>query len=157
MELHTEPRAKKLALQGLANRVIRTVLRTPLLCRAVGNRLITVYVVGRKSGRKYAVPVAYTRQDGALVIGSPFAWVRNLRTGDSVEIRLRGKRVPADVRVYKDEDGVVEHYAAMSRDNHAFAKFNGIAIDDAGEPSVSDLHLAWSAGARAVRLTPRTT
>jgi deazaflavin-dependent oxidoreductase (nitroreductase family) len=150
-----EPRAQTLALQGLANRVVRALLRTPLLCRLIGKRLLIVYVVGRKSGRHYTVPVAYIRQDGALLIGTPFGWVRNLRTGEPVDIRLKGKRRPADVHVVTDEAGVVGHYAMMARDNHQFAKFNKISLDHAGEPSPADLHLAWAAGARAVRLTPR--
>ena len=60
-------RAQTLAWQGLANRIVRGLLRTPLLCRVVGNRLITVYVVGRKSGRHYIVPVAYTHHDGVVL------------------------------------------------------------------------------------------
>ena len=63
-----------MASQGLANLVARELLRTPLLCRVVGVRLITIYVMGRKSGRHYAVPVAHTRHDGALLVGTPFGW-----------------------------------------------------------------------------------
>jgi hypothetical protein len=148
-------RAQTLAWQGLANRIVRGLLWTPLLCRVVGNRLITVYVVGRKSGRHYIVPVAYTHHDGILLIGTPFAWGRNLRTGEPVDIRLKGKRRAADVEVFSDEAGVVEQYAVMARDNHNFAKFNKVGLDQAGEPSPADLHLAWAAGARVIRLTPR--
>ena len=148
-------RAQTLAWQGLANRIVRGLLRTPLLCRVVGNRLITVYVVGRKSRRHYIVPVAYTHHDGILLIGTPFAWGRNLRTGEPVDIRLKGKRRTADVEVFSDEAGVVEHYAVMARDNHNFAKFNKIGLDQTGDPSPADLHLAWAAGARVIRLTPR--
>jgi len=149
------PRAQTLALQGLVNRVIRGLLRTPLLCRLVGKRLITVYVVGRKSGRRYAVPVAYTRHNGTLLIGTEFAWARNLRTGEPVQIRLAGRRRSADVRVLTDETGVVEHYALMARDNHQFARFNKIGLDQRGNPRPDDLHLAWAAGARVALLTPR--
>ena len=148
-------RAQTLALQGLVNRVVRGLLRTPLLCRLVGKRLITVYVAGRKSGRRYAVPVAYTRHNGTLLIGTPFAWARNLRTGESVQIRLAGNRRPADVEVLTDETGVVEHYALMARDNHQFARFNKIGLDQRGNPRPDDLHLAWAAGARVALLTPR--
>jgi deazaflavin-dependent oxidoreductase (nitroreductase family) len=144
-----------LALQGLANRVVRGLLRLPVLSRAVGSRLVTVYVVGRKSGRHYTVPVAYTRQDGSLLIGTPFAWGRNLRTGDLVDIRLKGKRQPADVEVVTDEAGVVELYAVIARDNHNFAGFNKIRLDQNGEPDPADLHRAWAVGARVIRLTPR--
>jgi deazaflavin-dependent oxidoreductase (nitroreductase family) len=151
------PRAQTLALQGAANRVIRGVLRTPLLSRLAGRRLVTIYVVGRKSGRRYTVPVAYTRHAESLVVGTPFGWGRNLRTGDPVEIRLQGKRRTADVEVFTDEPGVVGWYGLMARDNHQFAKFNKIRIDEAGEPDPGDLRLAWVGGARAFRLTPRTT
>ena len=148
------PRAQKLAAQGLVNRLMRGLLRTPLLCRAVGKRLLTLYVVGRKSGRRYAIPVAYTRHDGVLLIGSPFGWGRNLRTGEPVTIRLKGRRRPADVQVLSDEPEVVAAFAVMARDNHNFANFNKIGFDAAGNPDPEDLHLAWAAGARAFRLTP---
>ena len=148
-------RAQTMAVQGIVNRIVRGLLRTPLLCRVVGNRLITVYVIGHKSGRHYAVPVAYTRHDGILLIGTPFAWGRNLRTGQPVDIRLRGQRRVADVEVLVDEHGVAAHYAVMACDNHNFAKFNKIGLDQAGNPSPADLHLAWEAGARGFRLTPR--
>ena len=148
-------RAQTLAWQGLANRIVRGLLRTPLVCRLAGKRLITVYAVGRKSGRHYTIPVAYTPHDGSLLIGTPFGWGRNLRTGEPVDIRLRGKRRPAEVHVLTDEAGVVELYGVMARDNHSFAKFNKIGFGPAGTPDPVDLHLAWAAGARAIRLTPR--
>jgi deazaflavin-dependent oxidoreductase (nitroreductase family) len=122
-------RAQTLALQGLVNPMVRGLLRTPLLCRVVGNRLITLYIVGRKSGLHYTVPVAYTRHDGTLLIGTPFAWGRNLHTGEPVDVRFKGKRAPVDVQVLIDEAGVVEHYAVMARDNHNFANFNKIGLD----------------------------
>ena len=147
--------AQTMALQPLVNRVVLGLLRTPLLCRVVGKRLITLYIVGRKSGRHYAVPVAYTRHDGVLLIGTPFTWGRNLHTGEPLDVRFMGKRRPADVQVLTDEAGVVEHYAVMARDNHNFAKFNKVGFDQAGVPSPADLHLAWAAGARVFRLTPR--
>jgi deazaflavin-dependent oxidoreductase (nitroreductase family) len=148
-------RAQTLPLQGLVNLLIRGLLRAPLLCRVVGKRLITLYVVGRKSGRRYSLPVAYTRHNGTLVVGTPFSWVRNLHTGEPVQIRLLGKRRSADVQVLTDEAGVVENFAMMARDNHQFAKFNKIGLDERGEPRPDDLHLAWAGGARVVRLTPR--
>ena len=88
----------------------------------MGNRVITVYAVGRKSGRHYAIPVAYTRHDGILLIGTPFVWGRNLHTGEPVDIRFKGKRRPTDVHVLTDEACVLELYAVLARDNHHFAK-----------------------------------
>ena len=150
-----DPRAKLLRAQGLVNRLVRGLLRTPLVSRLTGSRLVTVYVVGRKSGRRYTVPVAYTRHEGDLLIGTPFGWGRNLRTGEPVTIRLKGRRRLADVQVLTGEHDVADAYGVMARDNHAFAKFNNIGFDPAGNPVPADLRLAWAAGARAFRLTPR--
>ena len=50
---------------------------------------------------------------------------------------------------------MAELYAVMARDNHSFAKFNKIGFGPVGTPDPADLHLAWAAGARAIRLTPR--
>ena len=148
-------RARLLAAQDLVNRIVRGLLRTPLLSRLAGRRLVTLYITGRKSGRRYTLPVAYTRHEGDLLIGTPFGWGRNLRTGEPVTIRLKGRRRLADVLVLADEQEVVDAYAVMARDNHAFAKFNNIGLDPAGNPVPADLRLAWTAGARAFRLTPR--
>ena len=144
-----------MAMQGLVNRVVQVMLRTPLLRRAVGRRLITIEVVGRKSGRRFEVPVAYTRVGEVLLVGTPFAWGRNLRTGEPVTILLAGRRRTADVEVLTDEAAVTAAYAEMARDNHNFAQFNQIGLDEHGEPVPEDLRLAWEAGARAMRLTPR--
>jgi hypothetical protein len=151
-----QPTAQTLALQGFANTIVRGLLRTPLISRVVGRRLVVVYVVGRKSGRRFAVPVAYTKRGNALLIGTPFAWGRNLQNGEPVDLRLGGKRRVADVEVFADEAGVVEQYAVMATDNRAFANFNKIGFDSDGHPSPSDLHAAWVGGARAFRLTPRS-
>lgn len=150
-----EPRAQTIALQGVVNWIARGLLRTPVLSRGIGRYLITLYVVGRKSGKRYTVPVAYTAHDGTILVGTPFGWGRNLRTGVPLDVRLRGKRRVADVRVFTDEDAVVENFAIMARDNHNFARFNKIGFDGHGNPDPDDLHKAWAAGARAFRLTLR--
>jgi deazaflavin-dependent oxidoreductase (nitroreductase family) len=153
-----EPKAGKastLPAQAPLNRVVRAVLHLPVVSRVAGRRLVIVYAVGRKSGRRYAVPVAYTRHAGELLVSSQFPWLRNLRSGEPVAIRLAGRRLLADVRVFTDETDVVEHLALMVRDNRQFAKFNGIALDRDGEGVPEDLHLAWAAGSRVAVLAPR--
>jgi hypothetical protein len=97
----SHPRVQPGRFQGVANRIARILLATPLLSRLVGRALVTIYVVGRKTGRRYVVPVAYTRHEGDLLIGAPFAWARNLRTGEPVEVRYLGRRRTAAVRVYR--------------------------------------------------------
>lgn len=133
-------RAHTLTLQRPVNRIVRGLLRAPLLCRLVGKRLLVVYLVGRKTD--YAVPVAYTRANGNLLVGSPFSWIRNLRTGERVVIRLQGRQRPADVQVLTEQTEVIEHLALMARENHQFCEVQQDRFRRAGR-------------AQARRLTPR--
>jgi deazaflavin-dependent oxidoreductase (nitroreductase family) len=147
--------AQVMAGQKVINRIASLLLRTPGVSSGIGRRLIIITVTGRKTGKKYSVPVSYTRHDGAVLFGTQFAWARNMRTGDPVEVILRGKRRQADVQVISDEEGVVTMYDVICRDNHQFARFNNISLGPDGTPSPGDLHQAWVAGARAYRLSPR--
>jgi hypothetical protein len=151
----TAAQMQKKPWQDLANRLTRGVLRTPLLGRLAGKRLVTLYVVGRKSGKQYAIPVAYVEDAGGMLIGSSFAWGRNLRTGEPLAIRLKGRRREAGVQVYAAEAEVTGAYETMCRANRVFASFNQVGYDAAGNPDPADLRRAWLDGARAFRLTPR--
>ncbi|MFW0787271.1 hypothetical protein AAFP35_22470 [Gordonia sp. CPCC 206044] len=151
----TPPRAQPMKLQKVTNRIVLALLATPGVSRGIGRRLVTLYVVGRKSGRHMSIPVAYTRHGEKLLIGSPFGWGRNLRTGEPLEIRYLGAKRTADVEVFSDEPTVVEHYGVICRDNAQFASFNKIAVGPDGTPDPDDLHAAWVAGARSFLLTPR--
>lgn len=144
-----------MALQGLLNRVMLGLLAAPGLSAGIGKRLITLYVVGRKSGKRYDVPVAYTEHHGALLVGTRFAWSKNLRTGEPLEVRYKGRRRSADVEVVRDETEVVALYDVICRHNGNFAKFNKIALDADGSPRPADLRAAWQAGALVIKLRLR--
>ena len=141
-----------MALQGAMNVFTRSLLRTPGIASGIGRRLITLHVVGRKSGKRYAVPVAYTRHQDVLLTGTPFGWGRNLRTGEPLEVTYKGRRRTADVEVVKDETGVVALLDVMCRDNHNFAKFNKVGFDKDGNPDPDDMRKAWESGARVFKL-----
>jgi deazaflavin-dependent oxidoreductase (nitroreductase family) len=147
--------AQLMSAQKVANRIVRTLLRTPGISSDMGKRLVIINVTGRKTGKRYSVPVAYTRHEGSLLVGTPFAWARNMRTGEPVEVILRGRRQQADVQVITDPDGVVAAYDVICRDNRRFARFNNIRIDADGTPAPGDLRAAYASGARAYRLSPR--
>jgi deazaflavin-dependent oxidoreductase (nitroreductase family) len=147
--------ARTLPVQSLVNRVVRVLLRAPLVSRVVGKRLLIVYAVGRRSGRRYSVPVAYTNMDGGLLVASQFPWIGNLRSGQPVDVCLLGRTRVADVVLVADEPAVVNYLAAMCRANHQFARFNRIGLDPNGSPLPEDLHRAWGAGARVAILAPR--
>jgi hypothetical protein len=150
-----EARVNTLPAQRAVNLLVRAMLRTSGLAQFIGDRLVTLYVIGRKTERRYAIRVAYVLDGDRLLIGTSFGWCRNLRTGDPIELRLKGRLRLADVQVESTEDGVVRAYGHLARMNPTFARFNSIRVENAGEPNHGDLRLAWLAGGRAVQLTPR--
>lgn len=149
-------RAQKLPMQSLVNTFTRTALSTPGVAKGIGRRLIVLYVFGRKTGKRYAIPIAYMEHDGKILIGTQFGWIRNLRTGDPIQVRHKGQLRSADVEVVEDPDRVAELYTEMCRDNHAFGKFHNIRYDSAGEPDAEGVRDAVRLGARALLLTPQT-
>jgi hypothetical protein len=144
-----------LPFQGGLNLFARGLLHVPVLWRLPGRRLVTLYVRGRTSGRVFAVPMTYARHHDDLLLGTRFAWGKNLRSGEPIEIRYRGRRRRAEVRVVIDEAGVVDRYGVIARQNPYFARYNQIRLDAHGEPDPRDLRAAWADGARVVVLTPR--
>ena len=77
-------------MQGLVNAFTRAALSTPGVAKGIGRRLILLYVFGRNSGKRYAIPIAYMEHGGKVLIGTQFGWVRNLRTGDPIQVQLQG-------------------------------------------------------------------
>jgi hypothetical protein len=142
-------------MQGAVNVILRGLLSTPGVASGIGKRLITLYVVGRKSGKRYTIPVAYSTHESDLLIATPAPWGRNLRTGEPLEVKYKGRRRSVDVEVVKDEPGVVALYDFICRDNKNFAKFNKVEIDSAGDPKPEDLQAAWRNGGRVFKLTLR--
>jgi hypothetical protein len=119
-------------------------------------RLLTFIVVGRKSGKTYVIPVAYTRHEDTLLVGTlGKKWVRNLIPGTPVEVRLRGRKRLADQIVFTDQADVMRLYDVVARDNHANAGFNGIGFDPDGSPNRADLYQAWQNGAAVIELRLR--
>ena len=148
-------KAQKLPMQNLVNAFTRAALNTPGVAKGIGRRLILLYVFGRNSGKRYSIPIAYMAHDGKVLIGTQFGWVRNLRTGDPIQVRYKGRLRSADVEVVEDENRVAELYTLMCRDNRAFAKFHAIGFDSAGEPEADAVQAAVRQGARAILLTPQ--
>lgn len=141
--------------QNVLNSIVRGLLKVPGISNGIGKRLLTLHVVGVKSGKVYDIPVAYTRHDGELLIGTALRpWVKNLRGNVPVKVSMGGppKEMLADV--LDDEKSVMELFEVVARDNKQNAKFNGIGFDADGSPHKADIYQTWQKGGVVVRLTP---
>jgi F420H(2)-dependent quinone reductase len=87
-------RTRWVVFNRTGNRVVRLLLRSPLHLLASRN-LTLITVTGRRSGRKFTIPVSYVQEDNRvrITVGWPDQklWWRNLRgDGGPVRLRIRG-------------------------------------------------------------------
>jgi hypothetical protein len=78
------------SLLHAANPVVRLLLRIPLagfLCKQV----MVVNVTGRRTGRRYSIPLSAHRIDGDLYAMSSAPWKHDFRGGAPADVLLGGK------------------------------------------------------------------
>jgi deazaflavin-dependent oxidoreductase (nitroreductase family) len=140
--------------QGVLNRFIGSLLHVPGLGSVIGRRLLIVHVVGRKSGKRYDIPVAYTRHEGALLIGTALRpWVKNIRKDVPIQVSMGGKPRTATAQVFSDIESLMRLYDVIARDNRQNARFNGIGFDASGSPNKADIYQTWQLGGAIIELT----
>ncbi|MGF6887009.1 deazaflavin-dependent oxidoreductase (nitroreductase family) [Nocardia sp. GAS34] len=140
--------------QGAMNGFVGLLLRVPGLGSIVGRRLLVLHVVGRKSGKRYDIPVAYTRHEDALLIGTALhPWVKNIRKDAPVRVSMGGRPRTAAAEVCTDVETVMRLYEIIARDNRQNAGFNGIGFDASGDPNRADIYQTWQQGGAVIRLT----
>lgn len=80
------------------NPLVVRLLRSPLH-RVIGGGLMLITVTGRRTGRRYTIPVGYQRDGDVLHVLVSEArrkqWWRNFRTPAELEVELRGERFAA--------------------------------------------------------------
>ena len=85
-------------LQRVGNLFVIGLLRSPLHRLASGSLLLITYR-GRRSGRRFTIPVMYAEREETLTIfvghSERKRWWQNLRLGAEVEVRLRVRRLRA--------------------------------------------------------------
>jgi hypothetical protein len=93
------------SLQRLSNLFVIGLLRSPLH-RLLSGSLLLVSFRGRRSGRRFTIPVMYAERGGTLTVfvGDPArkTWWRNVGSGAEVEVGLRGGRLRGQAAVASD-------------------------------------------------------
>ncbi len=150
------PQRPPVLLFKILNPVMRVLLRSPLQ-GLVSDRLMLMKVTGRKTGRRYSIPVGYARVGDTLYSGTDGRWARNLRGGAPVEVMLKGERRRATAELVMDIEGIVEAYRTISSASRGYAKAlarsAGITFGPGGEVSRDEVVRAKDAGHVVVRTT----
>lgn len=78
------------AAYRVVNPVMKLLLHSPLH-GLLSNNLMTLTFQGRKSGKRYTIPVGYLQRGDALYLFTHSGWWKNLQGGAPVTVRLRGQ------------------------------------------------------------------
>lgn len=103
----------------------------------VQNFVIVLHYRGRKTGRRYDLPVGYRLVDGRIVLLTNSDWRHNFRGGAEIEVTYRSRRQPANATLIEDPEvvaGLYERkYAELDR-RRALREL-GVRVNRDGTPT----------------------
>lgn len=118
---------------------------------------MVVGFTGRKTGRKFAVPVSAHLLDGNLYVLLSAGWKYNFRDGAPAEVLHAGKSSAVNGLLISEPAAVAElaHRAAVSYGAKKAQRSMGLKFRDDAIPSVEQFtEAATRLGLAAIRLTP---
>ena len=141
----------------ISNPVVRLLLRSPLH-GPLDSAVLLLHVTGRKSGRRYVIPVNYVDIGGRLTVVTIAPWRVNLRGGADVEVTLRGRTRPMHALLTEDPAAVAVSYQTLIT-HLGWDKAGrqlGISVPGGRPPTVLELKdAAREYGWSVITLTPR--
>jgi hypothetical protein len=141
----------------MGNPLVRMLLGSPLH-GVLGDSFLVLHLTGRKTGRRYHIPVGYVDMEGRLAVVTVARWRVNLRGGADVEVTLHGCLRPMHALLDEDPASVAVGYQAMI-DRLGWKKAQrqlGISRPDGRAPTVLELNdAAQEYGWSVITLTPR--
>jgi hypothetical protein len=127
-------------MMRVANPVMRGLLRSP-----VGGPMRKQFMVlrffGRRTGRRYDIPVVAHRMDGELYALTDAPWRNNFRGGTDVEVTLGGHLTRMRGQLLEDPEAVAPLYArAINQFGVKRAqRMLGLKIHTSGTPATEAL------------------
>jgi deazaflavin-dependent oxidoreductase (nitroreductase family) len=117
------PRIEKQArLMKRINVPMRAILGLPFPT-PLSSRLMLLEYTGRKTGRAYRQPVSYVRDGDTLLTPGGGRWKANLRVGEPVTIRFRGRPTTGRPELVRDPDEIDRLLRVMIARNSRLSSF----------------------------------
>src|SRR5262245_48272039 len=136
------PKSLAVRLSMRMNPLVDVVLRSRLHW-LVSRGLALITVTGRRTGRRYTIPVGYLETADAVVVlvndAPTKTWWRNYMRPGPIEVRLRGVQRSGRAVVVPPGSEQFRRTAEESfRRSRVIARLFGIAFDPRGELAVED-------------------
>lgn len=152
MMTSNRPRGRRVQARvfRMINVPMRVLLSLPFPTPA-SRRLMLVHHIGRRTGRHYRQPVSYVTDGDTLLTPGGGRWTENLHDGGTVQLRLRGRAVPARAELVREPDEVDRLLRVMAAGNPMLQRFVRIPQGPEGHYDRDALAAAVQHGFRLVR------
>ena len=123
------------------NSLMTWMLSTPGIQALVGRGVALLTFGGRRSGKRYTIPVSYQRDDNIVTVVTKRQrnWWRNFETPADVELRLAGREFTGKAEAKTDEIDALEFMRDFLEKRPIDAKAYGLARDQAGRIASSEV------------------
>lgn len=132
-------------IRNIMNPLFGLILRSPLH-GLLSKGLTILEFEGRKSGRRYSLPVAYGQSGAELLITTAAGWKHNFNQERPVTLLLRGRRQTGRADLIADEVGTRAAYRDLLATSPRLAEIIGVRLDQAGDPHPEDVAAARARG-----------
>lgn len=141
-------------LQARVFRIVNVPMRALLslpVPTPLSRRLMLLHHTGRVTGRHYRQPISYVPDGDTLLTPGGGRWTRNLRDGEPVRLRFRGRTVTATPELVSDPQQIDRLLTTMTERNPALKRFVRIPTRPDGHRDPEVLAAAADYGFRIVR------
>jgi hypothetical protein len=125
------------------NPLARLLLRSPLH-GLIDGTVLMLHVTGRKTGRRYDIPIGYTSLKDRLILVTIARWRVNLRGGADVEVTRHGCRLPMHALLDEEPASVAVTYDSVIEQLgwEQAARQLGISTAHGRRPTLLELRVA---------------
>jgi hypothetical protein len=120
-----------MAQMRFLNQFPKAILRSPVH-PVMSRRFLLLTFQGRKTGRRYHLPLAYLRRNGEVIMTTDSGWWRNLQGGRPVQFRLVGRTVSGTAWAVKDEAEVGPAIRDLVASQPSYARLAGVHRNEDG-------------------------
>ncbi|MBA2344275.1 MAG: nitroreductase family deazaflavin-dependent oxidoreductase [Rubrobacter sp.] len=122
----------------LMNRFPALLLRSPLH-GLMSKKFLLITFAGRKSGKRYTIPVSYLREGDAYLMTTDSPWWKNLRGGAPVRLRVKNKEIPALGDTITDEREVTQVLERFLEEQPGYGKYIGLDSGPASRAKIEQI------------------
>ena len=136
--------------------VVKFLLSSPL-GGGLRRQMMVLHFTGRKSGRRFTVPVSAHRLDDTLYALASAGWTANFRDGANADVLWNGRTTTMRGELIRDPAVVagLAHRAAESYGAKKAQRMMGLKFRDNRVPTLEEFtETAQREGMRAVKFTP---